>query len=327
MLTDEAIINLKAGKGGDGLVHFRREKFIAKGGPDGGDGGKGGNVIIECSETSHTLFEYSKKKLFKAEDGEPGGKNKRSGKNGENLTLQVPPGTIINKIKNKTIEKVRDLTVEGEKFVIAKGGRGGWGNIHFATATHQTPLEANEGTLGDDFDIKFELKIIADVGLVGLPNVGKSTLLSIVSNARPKIADYKFTTLEPNLGIVSYYDRNLIFADIPGLIEGASAGKGLGLKFLRHIERARVLLHIIDANSDDWNRDYEEVRNEFIKFSTLLTDKKEIVAISKIDSADPKKIKKQAILFEKKYKIKPTLFSAVTKTNVKELLHEVFAMF
>lgn len=327
MLTDEAKIHIEAGNGGNGAVSFRREKFIAKGGPDGGDGGVGGDVYIKCDPAVHTLFEYSRKKDFKAESGQDGGKNRRTGKNGSDLILSVPPGTIVYKTIDTEKEKLIDLTKIGDMFLITKGGRGGWGNQHFATPTHQTPYESNKGQLGEEYGLIFELKIIADIGLVGLPNVGKSTFLSVVSNARPKIADYKFTTLEPNLGVVRHHDKELVFADIPGLIEGASKGKGLGIKFLKHVERTKELVHIIDANSEDYYKDYIDVKNEFEEFSKELFKKQEIVAINKIDSVEPSVLEERLNKFIKKTKIKPLLFSAVTGKNITELKDAIFKLF
>jgi len=327
MLTDEATIHIKAGKGGDGAVSFRREKYIAKGGPDGGDGGRGGNIYILCNPSVHTLSDYASQKNFKAEDGVNGMKVKKSGKDGEDLYLEVPPGTMIFKLVDDKKEKFADLTDAGEKVKIARSGNGGWGNWHFATATLQTPKFANTGQIGEEFDIVLELKILADVGLVGLPNVGKSTILSRISNARPKIADYRFTTLEPNLGMVKFHDKNLIFADIPGLIEGASMGRGLGVKFLKHVERAKVLVHIIDGTAEDYAGDYKSIREEFKSFNPELSQKDEIVAVNKADAIDPENLEKNLKKLKKASGQQPIVFSAVTGENLDKLLTKIFKLF
>jgi len=281
MLIDQVDIEVKAGKGGDGAVSFRHEKYVEKGGPDGGDGGNGGDVILKCAQNVDSLRYFSQQKEFSAQNGANGAKNKRHGKNGENLTLSVPPGTQV--IDLRTNETIADLKFPCETFVVAKGGRGGLGNVHFASATHQTPREFKPGEQGQERKIRLEMKMIADVGLIGLPNAGKSTLISIISSARVKIADYPFTTLEPNLGAVSYDDKSFIVCDIPGLIEGASEGKGLGHKFLKHIERTNVLVHLIDATSQNAKSDYQKIRKELENFSKKLTQKKEIIVLTKID--------------------------------------------
>jgi len=281
MLVDEAEITVRAGKGGDGIVSFRHEKYVPKGGPDGGDGGDGGNVVMQAANNIHTLSDYARIKKFAAEDGVNGGKQKRRGKSGQDLILKVPVGTVIFDLETK--RKIADLNSEGKKIVIAHGGKGGLGNVHFASPTHQTPTEFKPGEEGEERKLRLVLELIADVGIIGLPNAGKSTLLSVISSARPKIADYPFTTLEPVLGAVQYHDKKFIACDIPGLIEGASEGKGLGHKFLKHILRTRILVHLIDATSPDPQKDYQTVRTELEKFAPSLALKKEIVVLTKID--------------------------------------------
>lgn len=283
MLIDQVEINVKSGNGGDGVVSFRHEKYIEKGGPDGGDGGDGGDIIIFSAPNVDSLRSFNHQKDYKAQSGDAGGKNKRHGKNGEDMTLSVPPGTVVT--DKNTGEMLCDLKKAGEKFVVAKGGKGGLGNVHFATSTHQTPREFKAGEKGQQKDLVLEMKMIADVGLVGLPNAGKSTLISAISNARPKIADYPFTTVEPNLGVVSYDDKSFIVCDIPGLIAGASSGRGLGHKFLKHIERTRILVHLIDATSENIEEDYRTIRKELESFSKKLLNKKEIIVLTKIDIA------------------------------------------
>lgn len=315
MFIDEAEIYVKAGKGGDGAVSFRREKFIAKGGPDGGDGGNGGSIILKVDSHCHGLAEYNRQKNFMAESGINGMGQKKKGRNGKDLVLLVPPGTQIY----QKDELLFDLTEENEEVVLCKGGSGGWGNQHFATSIKQTPRWAKNGTRGESMKVRLELKTIADVGLIGFPNAGKSTLLSVLSNARPKIADYPFTTLEPNLGVIKGTDQNIIIADIPGLIAGASEGKGLGDKFLRHIERTKILVHIIDANSSDVVHDYKIIRKELTNFSKKLTKKKEFIVLNKIDTVTTPDLE-QKILELKTKKIKPIVISAVTHKNIDQLI-------
>lgn len=318
MFIDEAQINIKAGKGGDGCVSFRREKYIPDGGPDGGDGGNGGNVIFKVDAHCHGLSLFNREKSFRAESGKNGMGSNKSGKGGEDLILPLPPGTQVYEEENL----IADLTEEEREIVIAKGGQGGWGNQHFATSIKQAPKWAKTGLLGEEKNLKLILKTIADVGLVGLPNAGKSTLLSVLSNARPKIADYPFTTLEPNLGALKTRDKNIIIADIPGLIEGAAEGKGLGDKFLRHIERTKIIVHLIDAMSDDIVRDYKMIRSELKKFSKELTKKKEIVALNKSDVLTENEIKIKIKPLQI-IKIKPIIISAVTHKNIDELVNQI----
>lgn len=282
---DEAIITVESGKGGRGCVSFRREKFIPKGGPDGGDGGKGGDVILVASPEKNTLQHFRNKTRFKAPDGRYGAGRNRSGKDGADLMIPVPPGTVIREFDSREI--LKDLVAAGESVVVVKGGRGGKGNAHFKTATHQSPRFAQPGEPGQVRILHLELKLIADVGIVGLPNAGKSTLIRAISSARPKVADYPFTTLFPNLGVV-YPKRGDPFtvADIPGLVEGAHEGTGLGIRFLKHIERTRILVHLIDVaavDSADPLAPYETVNRELASYHPLLAEKKQLVVLNKMD--------------------------------------------
>lgn len=316
MITDEAEIQIRAGKGGDGTVSFRREKFVPRGGPDGGDGGQGGDVWLESSGNVHTLSEFARKKDWAAENGHNGQSKKKKGKDGEDLELKVPVGTIVL-FEGKILH---DFTKLGDRLLVARGGQGGLGNSQFATATRQAPAFAKKGETGEEKELKLELKLIADVGLIGLPNSGKSTLLSRISNARPKIADYPFTTLEPNLGVVRIGNDELIFADIPGLIEGASRGKGLGDKFLRHIERTKILVHLIDINSDHLKKDYETIRQELREWNEELLKKEEIVVLNKADTLDEKSAKMISEIISGEIK-KPVLFiSAVSGQGIDKFL-------
>ena len=319
MLTDYAKIKVYAGDGGNGVISFRREKYVPKGGPDGGDGGKGGDVKIFCDGNAHTLSLFARQKEFKAERGQDGRARLQTGKNGEDLVLRVPPGTLIS----ENGEIVKDFKTQGEEILIVKGGRGGWGNDHFKSATSQSPLIAKKGTPGEVKELVLELKLLADVGLIGLPNAGKSTFLSHISNARPKIADYPFTTLEPNLGVASIHDKEVIFADIPGLISGASEGKGLGDKFLRHIERTTALVHLIDINSIDIAKDYDDIRNELKAWNPELLKKKEIIALNKADTIDSIEAKKIATKLSKSIKKEVFVISAVSGKGLKELLEKL----
>lgn len=298
-MIDEALILVKAGDGGDGLISFRREKYVPKGGPDGGDGGDGGDVWLECSSGINTLFDFNRLKQIKGENGKPGGTNRSSGKSAEDIVLKVPEGTIVSEITNdklqtpnkyqiSNIKKAADLVQPGQKFLLAKGGKGGLGNWHFATSTRRTPYFAQPGEKGEQKTIKLELQLVAQVGLIGLPNVGKSSLLTRISQAKPKVANYPFTTLEPVLGVVSPKDWHLdapsfVVADIPGLIEGASQGKGLGDQFLRHIQRTEMLVHLVDASSQDIRKDHKTVRKELEQYSRSLIKKPEIVVLAKHD--------------------------------------------
>ena len=302
MFVDEATIHIAAGKGGDGRASFLRSRHQPKGGPDGGDGGRGGNVVLRAGHNSSTLAKYRTSNLWKAEDGGPGGANKRHGKNGSDLTLIVPPGTLV-RIEDRI---VADLAEDGQEAVIAQGGRGGLGNTHFATATHQAPRFAELGEPGDAYEITLELKLLADVGLVGLPNAGKSTLLSVISSAKPKIADYPFTTLAPQLGVARYHEHEFVVADIPGLIEGASSGKGLGDTFLKHIERTRVLLIMIDAAGDDPVATYTILQNELKSYSSVLAERPQVIALTKTVLVDPDLVTQHRKSLAKAAKLKVT---------------------
>lgn len=318
MFIDEVEIYLKAGDGGDGAVSFRREKYIPKGGPDGGDGGKGGDIIFEVDNRLHGLSCYTRSKRFVADNGQNGMGKNMSGKNAADLVQKVPAGTQVFDKDHLII----DLKEEGETFTMLHGGKGGWGNQHFATSIKQAPRWAKEGMKGESLKARLVLKTIADVGIIGLPNAGKSTLLSVLTSARPKIADYPFTTLEPNLGTYIDQDRRIIFADIPGLIEGASKGRGLGDKFLKHIERTKLLVHLIDANSDDLVRDYQTIRQELADFSKTLTEKEEIVVISKIETASSDKIT-EAIEQLSQIKQSPLQISASTNQGIDLLIQAI----
>lgn len=281
MFIDQAKIKVKAGDGGDGIVSFHRDKLHPKGIPDGGNGGNGANVVFTVDEGMNTLQQYKYKPFFKAQGGMRGGSNKKNGKNGGDLILSVPPGTILKDEENKVLF---DLASKGQRYVIAKGGLGGRGNASFATAKHKAPKFAMKGEPGEEIPVVLELKVLADVGIVGFPNVGKSTFISVISKAKPKIADYPFTTITPNLGVVETVEGfTYVVADIPGLIEGAHKGKGLGDTFLKHVERAGILVHMLDAGSKDPNKDYEVLNKELVLYSQELAKKKQIVVLNKID--------------------------------------------
>ncbi len=285
MFVDQVTITVQSGAGGAGRVSFRREKYVPKGGPDGGNGGNGGNIVLRANAQLHTLLDQRYKRIYEAPDGAKGLSSRKFGKWGEHLVVSVPCGTLVKDAKSKEI--LVDLVEDGQEFVIAKGGKGGRGNAEFATSVKQTPRYAESGMPGEIRELQLELKLLADVGLVGLPNAGKSTLISVLSAARPKIADYPFTTIEPNLGIVSYYEyKSFTVADLPGLIEGAHEGKGLGIKFLKHIERTKVLVILIDCISDDYEKDYRVLRSELESYSRDLSRKPFIIAMSKMDVVD-----------------------------------------
>ncbi len=284
MFIDSAKIHVKAGDGGNGVISFRREKYVPKGGPDGGDGGDGGSVYIVADRNLTTLLDFRYAHHYKAERGAHGQGSRKSGSSGNDVIIKVPCGTLIKDAE--TGEVLGDLTEHGAKLLVAKGGKGGRGNQHFATPTNRAPRYAEPGQPGEERTLELELKLLADVGLVGFPNAGKSTLISVLSAAKPKIADYPFTTLEPNLGIVRYQDyKSFVMADIPGIIEGASEGKGLGLKFLKHIERTKVLAILLPANSPNLKGEYNILMNELKKFSPVLAEKPKVVVISKMDIA------------------------------------------
>jgi GTP-binding protein len=329
MFADTAKITVKAGDGGRGAVSFRHEKFVDKGGPDGGDGGRGGDVIFRADENTNTLVDFRYNPRLQAENGGPGTKRDKHGKNGQNLIVKVPVGTIVTQIDEAGNSQIlADLKSTGQETVIARGGDGGFGNAHFKSSTRQAPIIAELGEKGAELALNLELKLLADVGLVGLPNAGKSTFLSVVSNARPEIADYAFTTLTPNLGVVNIDEQGFLVADIPGLIEGAAEGKGLGTAFLRHVERTSVILHLIDVLSDDIAKSYLTIRQELEKYSVDLAKKPEIIALTKTDAVDAELIEMQIADLKKVIKTKSkTIFtiSSAAGQGIKPLLRALSA--
>ncbi len=313
---DQAKIYIKAGNGGSGSASFRREKFIEFGGPDGGDGGNGGSVIIESERNLNTLIDFRYSQHFKAQHGSPGSKRNRTGANGNDLILKVPLGTQIFEEDNNTL--IYDFTKNREKYVVASGGKGGLGNVRFKSSTNRAPRKKTKGKLGEEFWIWLQLKVIADVGIIGKPNAGKSSLLSALTRARPKVAPYPFTTINPNLG-VAYYDRKeTTLADIPGLLEGAHKGIGLGDKFLRHIERCKVLLHLIDLSEDNLVKSYKEINNELYAYDKNLIKKKEIIFFNKSDLYKNEEIKKKLNDFKKKIKKKYEVISVFSKNDIEK---------
>ncbi len=323
MFVDSVVIWVSSGKGGDGIVHMHREKYRAKGGPDGGDGGRGGDIIFEVEPRMNTLNRFHFNERFLAESGKNGGPSNRSGKSAQDLTIQVPPGTLI--YNDETTELIGDLVTPGQRLIVAKGGRGGRGNQHFATSRQQVPLTAEKGEPGEEFTLRLELKLIADVGLVGLPNAGKSSILASTTRAKPKIANYPFTTLFPNLGVVALdLDNTMVLADIPGLIEGASEGVGLGHEFLRHIQRTRVLIHVLDGMSEDPIEDFDVINNELELFDERLAHSPQIVVLNKMDLPDvQEKFEALAgVLKERDIDLMP--ISAATGLNMKELMWKTY---
>jgi len=325
MFIDKAKINLKAGKGGDGAVAFRREIYVPAGGPEGGDGGRGGDIVFQVDEGMRTLMDFKYQKNYKAESGESGKKKNMYGKDGEDLILKVPPGTIVR--EEETGQIIADLTVTNDRVVVARGGKGGKGNTHFKTAVRQAPRFAIAGERGQEFTVTLELKLIADVGLVGFPNVGKSTLLSVVTSAKPKIANYHFTTLTPNLGVVrTKYGDSFVLADIPGLIEGAHEGTGLGHEFLRHVERTKLLIHVLDVaglEGRDPLDDFEKINQELHLYSEKLVEKVQVVAANKTDilGAEDNFEKLKSVLNERGIEVFPV--SAATSQGLDDLLNYV----
>jgi len=316
---DEIEIKVKAGDGGNGCLSFRREKYVPFGGPDGGDGGKGGDVILVADENLSTLLDLSYQRFYRAKRGEHGKGSQMNGKAGEDLILRVPVGSVV--YDAKTGAELVDLNKPGQKFVIARGGRGGRGNAHFKSPTNQAPRIVEDGEPGEERRIRIELKLIADVGIVGFPNSGKSTLISRLSSARPKIADYPFTTLSPNLGVVKYADyKSFVIADLPGLIKGASQGAGLGIQFLRHIERTRILIHLVECTTEDVKRDVKILDAELEAYDPQLLKRPRIIALSKLDLCpDPNQIKKK-IQALRKAKYEAIGISAVSGAGLKELM-------
>lgn len=325
MFTDYVKITAKAGNGGNGAISFRHEKYVAAGGPDGGDGGKGGDIYFVVDQDANTLIDFRYKKKFKAENGNNGEGARRFGKRGEDLYIKVPIGTIIKDAKTERV--LADLSEKNQKALILHGGRGGKGNSNFATATRQAPRFAQDGEDGEEKELILELKLLADVGLIGFPNVGKSTLLSIVTDAKPKIADYHFTTLDPNLGVVKKeYGESFVIADIPGIIEGASEGIGLGTQFLRHIERTRLLLHVIDVSGSEGRNpveDFYTINNELKKYSQKLSERKQIIVANKIDSMQDESLYKNLEKLAKEKGLEIFKISAATNTGIKELIIHV----
>ena len=315
---DEAKVMIRSGDGGAGCVSFRREKFIEFGGPDGGDGGKGGDVIVECVDGLNTLIDYRYQQHFKAKTGMHGMGRNRAGGKGADAVLRVPAGTQILEEDGETL--IGDLTVAGEKLRLAKGGNGGFGNAYFTTSTNRAPRRANPGQEGKEMTVVLRLKLIADAGLIGLPNAGKSTFLATVSAAKPKIADYPFTTLKPGLGVVRVDDREFVLADIPGLIEGAHEGFGLGDRFLGHVERCNVLVHLVDATGEHAGQAYKTIRRELDAYGAGLTEKPEIVALSKIDAVDAETLKAQTDRLKRAAKRTPLRVSAVSGAGMPQLL-------
>ncbi len=328
MFVDTAKVSLKAGKGGDGAVSFRREIYIPKGGPDGGDGGKGGDIIFRADKDTNTLIDFRFTPILTAEDGKNGSGQRSAGRSGKDLIVEVPIGTVVYKINSTptgSAERslIADLNKDGVEAVIARGGDGGFGNAHFKSSTRQAPIIAEVGEPGEEFEAELELKTVADVGLVGLPNAGKSTFLSVVSNAKPEIADYPFTTITPNLGVATIDDRDILIADIPGLIEGASEGKGLGHDFLRHVDRTAVLLHLIDVYNNDAGEAYQTIRKELEKYHDLAS-RPEIVALTKCEGVDEDIIKMQtASILAKNPNAKIYSISARAHQGLEDLLREL----
>lgn len=322
MFVDRAKIYIRSGKGGDGAVTFRREPFVPEGGPNGGDGGRGGDVIFQADRNLRTLMDFKYKRKYEAENGQNGMKYKRFGKAGENLTIKVPVGTMV--IDEETGHLMKDLVEDGDSFIAAKGGRGGRGNVHFKNSVRQAPNFAEAGGAAKERNIILEMKLIADVGLVGFPNVGKSSLLSVATSAQPKIANYHFTTIDPNLGVVKLHDTSFVMADIAGIIEGASEGLGLGFKFLKHIERTKVLIHVVDVSGcegRDPKEDFDKINNELEAYSPRILKKPQIVAANKIDQVeedDPKYLEFKEYVESKGYKVFP--MSAPLDLGVKEVL-------
>jgi GTP-binding protein len=319
---DEAKVYIRSGDGGNGCVSFRREKFIEFGGPNGGDGGKGGDVIAVAVDGLNTLIDYRYQQHFTAKNGGGGMGKDRHGANGADIVLKIPVGTQIYEEDGETL--LADLTAAGQRIVLARGGNGGFGNAYFKSSTNRAPRHANPGQPGIEMTIRLRLKLIADAGIVGLPNAGKSTFLAAVSAAKPKIADYPFTTLHPQLGVVDVDGREFVLADIPGLIEGAHEGVGLGDRFLGHVERCRVLLHLIDGTAEDAGAAYKTVRAELAAYGHDLTDKPEIVALNKADALGPEQVKEQAASLKRAAKKTPLVISAVSGEGVNEVLRALF---
>ena len=323
--VDYVKIHVASGKGGQGSAHLRREKYVAKGGPDGGDGGRGGHVILKGNKNLWTLFHLKFKRHVRAEHGEHGGKQTSTGADGGDQYIEVPLGTVVR--DTETQEILHEITEDGQEIIVARGGKGGQGNAHFKTATNQTPRYAQPGMEGEEIDITLELKILADVGLVGFPNAGKSTLLSVITAAKPKIADYEFTTLKPNLGIVEYRDyQTFVVADIPGIIEGAAEGKGIGHRFLRHIERNSTLLFLIPADAPDIAKQYEILLDELRRYNHEMLDKDRLVAISKSDMLDEELKAELKAELDEKLNAPYMFISAVAQQGLTQLKDKLWEM-
>ena len=318
---DQVKIFIKAGDGGSGSPSFRREKFIEFGGPDGGDGGKGGSVILKSERNLNTLIDFRYQQHFKAKSGGDGKGKNQTGRGGENLYLKVPVGTQVFEEDNKTL--IFDFKEESEEFVVALGGRRGFGNTRFKSSTNRAPKKFTKGTKGEEFLIWLQLKTIADIGIIGLPNAGKSSLLAAITSATPKIANYKFTTLNPNLGVAVYDDKEITLADIPGLIEGAHEGVGLGIKFLKHIERCKSLLHMIDVTEENLKKSYSQVRKELKNYSKDLLKKDELVVLNKIDLLEDKEVKKIKNDFLKKHKVNLITLSTLDKKSISKIKSKI----
>tara|TARA_Y100000589_G_C27127135_1_gene619014 strand:- start:559 stop:1542 length:984 start_codon:yes stop_codon:yes gene_type:complete len=314
---DQVKIYIKAGNGGDGSPSFRREKFIEYGGPDGGDGGKGGSVILKSERNLNTLIDYRYQQHHKAKRGENGSGQNRTGKNGDNLVLKVPLGTQVFEEDNKTL--IFDFVKVGEEFVAAMGGKGGLGNTRFKSSTNRAPRKYTKGTTGEEFTIWLQLKTIADIGIIGLPNAGKSSLLSAITNANPKIANYQFTTLNPNLGVASYDNKEITIADIPGLVEGAHKGTGLGIQFLKHIERCKSLLHMIDITNKDIKKSYNQIKKELKSYNSKLFKKKELVILNKTDLIEENEIREITKKFSKAINSEVITLSTLDKKSVSNI--------
>ena len=314
---DQAKIYIKAGNGGSGSASFRREKFIEYGGPDGGDGGDGGSIILESDRNLNTLIDFRYSQHFKAQHGKPGSKRNKTGANGKDLILKVPVGTQIYEEDNNTL--IFDFTKNKEKYLVASGGKGGLGNVRFKSSTNRAPKKKTNGKIGEEFWIWLQLKVIADIGIIGKPNAGKSSLLAALTRAKPKIANYPFTTINPNLGVTYYDGREVTLADIPGLVEGAHKGVGLGDKFLRHIERCKVLLHLIDISEEDLVSVYKKIKFELSTYDKNLTKKREIIFFNKSDLLDREKINKKLNEFKKKVKSKYEIISVFSNRDIQKI--------
>ena len=314
---DQVKIYIKAGNGGDGSPSFRREKYVEYGGPDGGDGGKGGSIVLRAEENLNTLIDYRYQQHHKAQRGENGAGQNRTGKSGDDLILKVPLGTQVFEEDNKTL--IFDFHKKGEEFIVGIGGKGGLGNTRFKSSTNRAPRKFTKGATGEEFTIWLQLKTIADIGIIGLPNAGKSSLLAAITNANPKIANYRFTTLNPNLGVASYDDKEITIADIPGLVEGAHEGVGLGIQFLKHIERCKSLLHLIDITNLDLNDSYKQVKNELKNYSLKFLEKKELVVLNKIDLVDESTVKEVINHFSKDKNCEIMTMTTLEKDSISKI--------